>query len=48
MDTMDTSEFRLNIQLVDAGPAPATGSDDCTSDKCGSGETGSDACTTNG
>jgi FxLD family lantipeptide len=45
---MDTSEFRLNVQLVDAGPAAATGSEDCTSDTCGSGETGSDACTTNG
>ncbi|MCK9923702.1 FxLD family lantipeptide [Frankia sp. AgPm24] len=45
---MDTSEFRLSLRLVDAGPAPATSSEDCTSDTCGSGETGSDACTTNG
>ena len=48
MDTLESSEFRLNIQLVDAGPAPATESEDCTSDKCGSGNTDSDACTTNG
>jgi FxLD family lantipeptide len=45
---MGPSEFHLNVRLVDAGPAPATGSEDCTSDECGSGETGSDACTTNG
>jgi hypothetical protein len=45
---MDPSEFRLNVRLVDAGLIPTTGSEDCTSDTCGSGDTGSDACTTNG
>lgn len=45
---MDPSEFRLNVRLVEAGPAPATSSEDCTSDSCGSGNTASDACTTNG
>jgi FxLD family lantipeptide len=44
---MDPSEFELNVHLVDAGPAAATDSEECTSDKCGSGETGSDACVTN-
>jgi FxLD family lantipeptide len=44
---MDPSEFELNVHLVDAGPAGATGSEDCTSDECGSGETSSDACVTN-
>ncbi len=45
---MDPSEFRLNVRLVDSGAAPATSSEDCTSDGCGGGDTGSDACTTNG
>lgn len=45
---MDASEFRLNVRLVEGGAAPATGSEDCTSDNCGDGNTGSDACTTNG
>lgn len=43
----DPSEFCLNVRLVDAGSAPASDSADCTSDDCGSGNTGSDACTTN-
>ena len=41
---MDPQEFRLNVRLVDAGPAPAALSGDCTSDTCGSGNTNSDAC----
>lgn len=45
---MDPLEFRLNVRLVEGGAAPATGSEDCTSDNCGDGNTGSDACTTNG
>lgn len=49
MDTfMEVSEFQLNVRLVDDGEAPVPGSEDCTSDGCGSGNTGSDACTTNG
>lgn len=44
---MDASEFQLNVRLVDAGDAPATASGDCTDDDCGSGNTGSSACTTN-
>jgi FxLD family lantipeptide len=44
---MDASEFELNVHLVDAGPAAAVASEDCTSDDCGSGGTSSDACTTN-
>ena len=45
---MDPSEFQLNVRLVNAGDAPATASEDCTSDNCGSGNTGSDACTGRG
>jgi FxLD family lantipeptide len=44
---MDPSEFALNVHLVDAGPAAAVATEDCTSDDCGSGETSSDACVTN-
>lgn len=44
---MDFSEFQLNVRLVDSDDAPAMTSGDCTSDNCGSGNTGSDACTTN-
>ena len=44
---MDPSEFELNVHLVDAGPAAVVASEECTSDECGSGDTGSDACTTN-
>lgn len=45
---MEPSEFQLNVRLVDAGGPPANTSGDCTEDNCGSGDTGSDACTTNG
>lgn len=44
---MDSSEFQLNVNLIDSGAAPSMASEDCTSDNCGSGNTGSDACTTN-
>ncbi|MCI2424057.1 FxLD family lanthipeptide [Saccharopolyspora sp. K220] len=43
---MDASEFQLNVSLVESGDAPAMSSEDCTSDNCGSGNTGSNACTT--
>jgi FxLD family lantipeptide len=39
------SEFTLDISLVDAGPA-ASGYSTATDDNCGSGNTGSNACTT--
>jgi FxLD family lantipeptide len=45
MDETDLSTFALDISLVDAGPA-ATGYATNTDDDCGSGNTGSDACTT--
>ncbi|MCK9904188.1 FxLD family lanthipeptide [Frankia sp. Cpl3] len=35
-------EYELNIDLVDAGPA--SGHATSTDDNCGSGNTGSDAC----
>ncbi|WP_199484786.1 FxLD family lanthipeptide [Actinomadura craniellae] len=39
-------DFLLNVRLVSNGPAPwVIGAD--TSDNCGSGNTGSNACTTN-
>ena len=41
---MEPEDFELNVRLVDAGPLPATASEDCTSDTCGSGNTGSSAC----
>lgn len=44
MDTIKVEEFELNITLVDAGPV-ATGYATNTDDNCGSGNTGSDACT---
>jgi FxLD family lantipeptide len=43
-DTL-VSEFTLDVSLVDAGPA-ATGFATNTDDNCGSGNTGSNACTT--
>jgi len=46
MDAMDNSEFRLNIRLVDAGLAPGTDTEECTSDTCGSGNTKSEVCVT--
>lgn len=45
---MDAPEFRLKVRLVDGGNAPASDSGDCTNDNCGSGNTGSDACVTDG
>ncbi|WP_432830663.1 FxLD family lanthipeptide [Dactylosporangium sp. CA-092794] len=44
MDETEGSEFRLDLTLVDAGPA-ATGYATNTDDNCGSGNTGSNACT---
>jgi FxLD family lantipeptide len=43
---MDAEEFKLDVRLVEAGPAPATSSEDCTSDNCGSGNTSGSACVT--
>lgn len=37
------NDYDLNLRLVDAGPA-ATGYATSTDDQCGSGNTGSDAC----
>ena len=45
MDETEIAEFTLDISLVDAGPM-ATGHATNTSDNCGSGNTGSNACTT--
>jgi FxLD family lantipeptide len=45
MNETDVSEFTLDVSLVDAGPA-ATGYATNTDDNCGSGNTGSNACTT--
>jgi FxLD family lantipeptide len=45
MDELDLSEYTLDVSLVDAGPA-ATGHATNTDDSCGSGNTGSNACTT--
>ncbi|MFC4912975.1 FxLD family lanthipeptide [Actinomadura gamaensis] len=39
-------EYQLDVRLVDAGPA-AGGHATSTDDGCGSGNTGSDACTGN-
>jgi FxLD family lantipeptide len=36
-------EYELNLRLVDAGPV-ASGHATSTDDDCGSGNTGSDAC----
>ncbi|WP_405088831.1 FxLD family lanthipeptide [Microbispora sp. NBC_01389] len=36
-------DYELNLRLVDAGPA-ASGYATSTDDDCGSGNTGSDAC----
>jgi FxLD family lantipeptide len=40
-------DYELNLRLVDAGPA-ASGYATQTDDNCGSGNTGSDACTGGG
>ena len=40
----ESTEFDLDISLVDAGPA-ASGYATGTDDNCGSGNTGSNACT---
>lgn len=39
-------QYDLNVRLVDSGDA-ASGHATSTDDNCGSGNTGSDACTTN-
>ncbi len=44
MNEIDESEFTLDVTLVDAGPA-ASGYATGTDDGCGSGNTGSSACT---
>ncbi|WP_084010580.1 FxLD family lanthipeptide [Pseudofrankia sp. DC12] len=43
---MDNPEYELDLTLVDAGPV-ASGHALTTDDECGSGETGTNACTTN-
>jgi FxLD family lantipeptide len=40
-------DYELNLRLVDAGPA-ASGYTTITDDNCGSGNTGSDACSGGG
>jgi FxLD family lantipeptide len=45
VDDLDVAEFELDVTLVDAGPA-ASGYSTGTGDGCGSGNTGSSACTT--
>lgn len=45
MNETDVPEFTLDISLVDAGPA-TSGYATSTDDNCGSGNTGSTACTT--
>jgi FxLD family lantipeptide len=45
MDETEFPEFTLDVSLVDAGPA-ASGYATNTDDNCGSGNTGSNACTT--
>ncbi|WP_410814892.1 FxLD family lanthipeptide [Micromonospora sp. 067-2] len=45
MNDTDDPEFALDVSLVDAGPT-ATGYATSTNDGCGSGNTGSNACTT--
>jgi FxLD family lantipeptide len=45
MEDTQVSEFTLDVSLVDAGPT-ATGLATNTDDNCGSGNTGSNACTT--
>lgn len=44
METTEPEEFDLDITLVDAG-AVASGYATSTDDGCGSGNTGSNACT---
>lgn len=43
MDNTDVNEFELDLSLVDAGPV-ASGYATSTDDGCGSGNTGSSAC----
>ncbi|MDT5025611.1 MAG: hypothetical protein QOE61_2037 [Micromonosporaceae bacterium] len=45
MEDTQVSEFTLDVSLVDAGPT-ATGFATNTDDNCGSGNTGTNACTT--
>lgn len=45
---MDSTSFKLNIHLVDESAAPTAPTGECTDDNCGSGNTGSEACVTNG
>jgi len=45
MNDTDVLDYTLDVSLVDAGPA-ASGYSTSTDDDCGSGNTGSDACTT--
>ncbi|SES28500.1 FxLD family lantipeptide [Lentzea xinjiangensis] len=45
---MSPTDFTLNVTLVDAGASPSAPTGDCTDDNCGSGNTASDACVTNG
>ncbi|WP_433332954.1 FxLD family lanthipeptide [Spirillospora sp. CA-294931] len=44
---MDDKDYELDLRLVDAGPA-ANGHATSTDDGCGSGNTGSDACSGGG
>lgn len=45
MDEIELAEFTLDVTLVEAGPT-ASGFATNTDDSCGSGNTGSNACTT--
>ncbi|WJK41599.1 FxLD family lanthipeptide [Solwaraspora sp. WMMA2056] len=47
METTEIEEFDLDITLVDAGPATG-GYATNTDDNCGSGNTGSNACSGGG
>lgn len=40
-------QYELNVRLVDSGDVGASGHATSTDDNCGSGNTGSNACTTN-
>ena len=42
-ESQDGQEYELNLRLVDAGPAASAYATN-TDDNCGSGNTGSDAC----
>lgn len=43
---MDNGDYELDVRLVDSGDT-ASGHATSTDDNCGSGNTGSSACTTN-